>query len=84
MFETVGVSVRVVFLEEEIARLVRVNEALMNRVERSTDAAGSSFSLFEFNLLLQNKLEEHISLGTSWTATAFVRVNSTKPVHLGL
>ena len=50
---------RVETLEEEIRRLERVNEALINRVERSTDEAGSSYSLFESNLLLQNKLKEH-------------------------
>ena len=46
-------------LQKEIERLKKVNEVLMNRVERSTDAAGSSYSLFESNLLLQNKLQEH-------------------------
>jgi len=46
-------------LEAELARLERVNEVLMNRVERSTDAAGSAYSLFETNLLLQNKLARH-------------------------
>ena len=46
-------------LEEEVERLARVNDALMNRVERSTDEAGSSYSLFESNLLLQNKIREH-------------------------
>ncbi len=45
--------------QEEIARLKKVNEALMNRVEHSTDVAGSSYALFESNLLLQNKLKEH-------------------------
>lgn len=50
---------RVETLEQEIRRLERVNEALINRVERSTDEAGSSYSLFESNLLLQNKIKEH-------------------------
>jgi two-component system NtrC family sensor kinase len=48
-------------LEAEIARLTRVNEVLMNRVERSTDAAGSAYSLFETNLLLQNKVAQHVA-----------------------
>jgi PAS domain S-box-containing protein len=48
-------------MKTEIDRLTKVNEALMNRVERSTDAAGSSYSLFESNLLLQAKLNEHTS-----------------------
>ena len=50
---------RVETLEEEVDRLGKVNEVLMNRVERSTDEAGSSYSLFESNLLLQNKVQEH-------------------------
>ncbi len=48
-------------LEAEVARLRRVNEVLMNRVERSSDAAGSSYSLFETNLLLQSKVARHVS-----------------------
>lgn len=57
--ESTDSSERVAVLAAEIERLTKVNEALMNRVERSTDAAGSSYSLFESNLLLQNKLDEH-------------------------
>ena len=53
-------SARLSQLEAEVARLTRVNEVLMNRVERSTDAAGSAYSLFESNLLLQNKINEQI------------------------
>jgi signal transduction histidine kinase len=52
---------RIAELEEDVRRLERVNEVLMDRVERSTDTAGSSYSLFESNLLLQNKLREHTS-----------------------
>lgn len=50
---------RIQTLEKEVERLERVTEALMDRVERSTDEAGSSYSLFESNLLLQNKIKEH-------------------------
>lgn len=46
-------------LEFEVERLKRVNQALMKRVESSTDAAGSAYSLFESNLLLQNKVKAH-------------------------
>ncbi len=59
MMESADPSERIAALAAEIERLTKVNEALMNRVERSTDAAGSSYSLFESNLLLQNKLDEH-------------------------
>ncbi len=59
MMERADPSERIAALVAEVERLTKVNEALMNRVERSTDAAGSSYSLFESNLLLQNKLDEH-------------------------
>ena len=59
MSENMELEERVRALEQEIKRLEKVNEALMNRVERSTDAAGSAYSLFESNLLLQNKVKEH-------------------------
>lgn len=58
MPETASQESRIEALKAEVARLMRVNEALMNRVEHSTDAAGSAYSLFESNLLLQNKVEE--------------------------
>ena len=58
MSEETDSAARTDVLEMEIARLEKVNEALMNRVERSTDAAGSSYSLFESNLLLQSELNE--------------------------
>lgn len=53
------VLARIRALEAEVARLESVNEVLMNRVERSTDTAGSAYSLFETNLLLQSKLARH-------------------------
>ena len=56
-----GARDQVARLEAEIERLQRVNEVLMNRVERSTDAAGSSYSLFETNLLLQSKVARQVS-----------------------
>ena len=59
MSESIDLQERIRTLETENERLFKVNEALMNRVERSTDAAGSAYSLFESNLLLQNKIKEH-------------------------
>lgn len=53
-------DVRIEALEAELARLRRVNLALMDRVERSTDVAGSAFSLFESNLLLQHKVQAQV------------------------
>ena len=54
-----GVREQIRELQSEVRRLEKVNEVLMNRVERSTDAAGSSYSLFESNLVLQNKINQH-------------------------
>ncbi|MBF0171277.1 MAG: response regulator [Nitrospinae bacterium] len=45
-------------LQQEVARLRKINKALMSRVERSVDSAGASFSLFETNILLQNQVRE--------------------------
>ncbi len=48
-------------LEMECCRLRKINEALMNRVEHCTDGGGSSFALFESNLLLHRQIKEHTS-----------------------
>lgn len=45
------------FLEKEIARLKKVNEALMERVERGLDSQGP-FSLFEKNVHLSTLVKE--------------------------
>lgn len=45
-------------LLQEIRALKKINSALMNRVERSIDSSGASFSLFESNILLQKKIQE--------------------------
>ncbi len=59
MSEPINERERIEALEAENNQLRKVNEALMNRVEKSTDEAGSAYSLFESNLLLQNKVKEH-------------------------
>jgi signal transduction histidine kinase/CheY-like chemotaxis protein len=45
-------------LRREIARLRRVNEALMDRVERSVASAGNDYTLFESNVLMANVITE--------------------------
>ena len=45
-------------MEQENARLHKINRVLMERVERSIDSAGSDFTLFEHNILLQKRVEE--------------------------
>lgn len=59
MSEPINGKERIEALEAENNQLRKVNEALMNRVEKSTDEAGSAYSLFESNLLLQNKVKDH-------------------------
>ena len=45
-------------LEEELVCKDEVVRALMQRVERSIDAAGNSFALFESNIVLQQMVDE--------------------------
>jgi len=49
---------RIAELERRIASLTKVNQVLMDRVERSVDTAGSAYSLFESNILLKQRVEE--------------------------
>jgi PAS domain S-box-containing protein len=52
------VSVRIAGLEREVAKLRRINKALIDRVERSMDAQGSAFSLFQTAIVLESKIRE--------------------------
>jgi two-component system, cell cycle sensor histidine kinase and response regulator CckA len=52
---------RVEELESEIHRLNKINTVLMNRVERSMQSGGDSYSLFESNILLQKTIDERTS-----------------------
>ncbi|MDX5986329.1 hybrid sensor histidine kinase/response regulator [Sphingomonas echinoides] len=45
-------------LEAEIVKLKRINTALIDRVERSTDLQGNAFSLFETAISLEGKVRE--------------------------
>jgi len=49
---------RIAELEAELLTLEKVNRALMSRVERATDSAGNAFSLFESNIVLQQKIQD--------------------------
>lgn len=51
-------SARIAELERELAKLKRINAALMDRVERSTDLQGNAFSLFETAIALEGKVRE--------------------------
>lgn len=49
---------RIAALEAENAKLRKINAALMDRVERSTDLQGNAFSLFETAISLEGKVRE--------------------------
>jgi PAS domain S-box-containing protein len=51
-----GTEGQVAALEREVARLQRINTVLMDRVERSFDMTNSAYSLFESNILLQQRV----------------------------
>jgi len=52
---------RITQLENELERLKKINEALMNRVEFSTDRNSSAYNLFEANLLSRRIIKEQTS-----------------------
>lgn len=45
-------------LREQVRRLEKINQALMDRVERSTDIQGSAFSMFETAITLEAMVRE--------------------------
>lgn len=49
---------RVEELERSVAKLRKINAALINRVERNTDHQGNSFSLFQTAILLEKQVRE--------------------------
>ncbi|WP_339548597.1 PAS-domain containing protein, partial [Pseudomonas sp. RA_35y_Pfl2_P32] len=51
-------AARIAALEAEIVKLKRINTALIDRVERSTDLQGNAFSLFETAISLEGKVRE--------------------------
>lgn len=54
-------AARIAALEAEIVKLKRINTALIDRVERSTDLQGNAFSLFETAISLEGKVRERIA-----------------------
>ncbi|MBM3324686.1 MAG: PAS domain S-box protein, partial [Calditrichaeota bacterium] len=59
MPQTCDMEERIRELEETISSLEEINRVLMDRVERSIDSAGNAFSLFETNILLQQRIHQH-------------------------
>ena len=49
---------RIAELERQLAAQRKINQVLMDRVERSVDGSGAAYSLFERNILLQQNVEQ--------------------------
>jgi len=49
---------RIALLEAQVAKLTRINSALIGRVERATDLHGSAFSLFETAIALEGRVRD--------------------------
>ncbi|TWB37223.1 hybrid sensor histidine kinase/response regulator [Nitrospirillum pindoramense] len=47
---------RIADLEQQVAKLTRINQALMDRVERNVDGQGSAFSLFQTAIGLEDQV----------------------------
>ncbi|MCA9275164.1 MAG: PAS domain-containing protein [Phycisphaerales bacterium] len=45
-------------LRHRVAQLERMNEAMMDRIERTIDSSGNAYSVFEANIIMQRKIEE--------------------------
>jgi DNA-binding PucR family transcriptional regulator len=57
--ERIGDGVEVEALKAEVARLTRIVDALMDRVEASTSVQGSDFGLFQTTIMLQDQVRLH-------------------------
>jgi signal transduction histidine kinase len=55
------VSERIQELEHENRKLRKINQVLMDRVERSINDSGNAFALFEQNILLQKRVAQRTS-----------------------
>ncbi|HPR74228.1 MAG TPA: response regulator [Bacteroidales bacterium] len=51
-------SEKIKILENSLAKNEKIRKVLMDRVERSIDSAGDSYSMFERNILLQQHVEK--------------------------
>src|SRR4051812_23501198 len=56
--QVIDYQARCVELEATVARMTRINEALMDRIERNTDMQGNAFSLFQAANVLEAKVRE--------------------------
>ncbi len=45
-------------LRKRVAQLERMNEAMMDRIERTIDSSGNAYSVFEANIIMQRTIDE--------------------------
>lgn len=77
---------RIAALEAQVAKLSRINAALIGRVERATDLHGSAFSLFETAIALEGRVRDRTAelegamdtLATTNAALAMARDEADK------
>ena len=75
---------RIAHLEAEVAALDETRRALMNRVERGIDEAGSAFHLFESNILLRRRVEERTEALSQINAELLQEIAERKRVEAQL
>jgi two-component system, sensor histidine kinase len=76
----------IAILEARVAKLTRINAALISRVERATDLQGSAFSLFETAIALEGRVRDRTAelesamdtLATTNAALAMARDEADK------
>ncbi|MBL8373491.1 response regulator [Accumulibacter sp.] len=60
MSDASALKVRIARLERDLAAQRKINKVLMDRVERSVNDTGSSYSLFERNIALQRSVDAQV------------------------
>jgi two-component system sensor histidine kinase/response regulator len=60
MSDTGALEARIARLERDLAAQRKINKVLMDRVERSVNDIGSSYSLFERNIALQRSVDAQV------------------------
>ena len=60
MSDTSAPEARIARLEQDLAAQRKINKVLMDRVERSVNDTGSSYSLFERNIALQRSVDAQV------------------------
>lgn len=57
MTDTLSLEQQLIYLQQQLSNQQKINQVLMDRVERSINDAADSYSLFERNLILQQGID---------------------------